>query len=375
MGYNKDMKTIKRKRVTLNDKYFGDEPIIVGQPSTIQLAKALSWYNYMYNSSVAHGYVIDYMKTNPFYNKDDIQRVKNCRDGFFGVTMPSIARMATNGTEFCTDHMNLLHNMINTGIIHKLNTVVVEENKQETISIQERIDNKATLVLSDFDVVVDEVMKSRTIVDFSPYDYYRRNDISAPIARIIIKCYEPTLLELEGALGGDKELLEGYSGFTTKELKALHAIVETIINDSKRFVDNKKILRATKPKKVKSKSSVQLVDKMKYRATDEELKLVSIPPHDIINSESLWVYNTTTRMLGNYIAEYGKGLSVSGTTIQNFDPELSTGKKLRKPEESLKSILKCTKAQAKKFLATLTTTDTKLTGRINADTILLKVIK
>jgi hypothetical protein len=68
-------------------------------------------------------------------------------------------------------------------------------------------------------------------------------------------------------------------------------------------------------------------------------------------------------------------LSVAGTTIQNFDPDLSAAKKLRKPEEALKAMLACTKPQLKKFLSTLTTTEAKLTGRINEDTILLKVLK
>lgn len=365
-----------KKRITITDKYIGSEPILVGQPTTIQLAKALSWYNYMYDAKTAKGYIIDYMKTNSFYNKSDIQRVNNCSDSAFGITVPSLARMLTNGTELCDAHVNLVHQMINSAIIAKLHTVEVEDAKPtNTVSVRDRIENKANQVITDIDEVVDVVLKTRKKTDFSCYDYFRSNDTSAPVVRIVAACYEPTLAELNGALAGDKDLAEGYSSFSNKELKVLRDTIKGILDDCDRYINNKKVLRAVKPKKVKQKSSVQLVAKLKYKKADEALKLVSIAPHDIVGSETLWVYNTTTRVLGKYQAEIGKTLNVSGTTIQNFDNDLSAGKKLRKPEEALKTMLGCTKAQLKKFLGTLTTTESKLSGRINEDTILLKAIK
>lgn len=363
-----------RKRVTITDKFVGPEPIIQGQPNTVQLARALSWYNYMYDAKTAKDYVIDYMDTNPFYNKADKQRVRNCADGFFGITVPSLCRMLTNGTELCDAHMALVHQTISAAIIVKLDTVEIEDAKS-TVNVRDRIENKANQVITDIDEVVDVVLKSRKKSDFSCYDYFRANNTSVPVVRIVASCYEPTLAELNGALGGDKDLSEGYSSFSNKELKVLRDTIKGILDDCDRYINNKKVLRAVKPKKVKQKSSVQLVSKLKYKKADETLKLVSVAPHEIIGADVLWVYNTSTRMLGKYQAEIGKTLSVSGTTIQNFDSDMSVAKKLRKPEEALKSMLGSTKGQLKRFMITLTTTETKLSGRINEDTILLKVLK
>lgn len=49
-------------------------------------------------------------------------------------------------------------------------------------------------------------------------------------------------------------------------------------------------------------------------------------------------------------------------------------KTLRKPEQQLKDFKGAGKIQLRKFLENIKTTDTKLNGRINQDTILLKVI-
>jgi hypothetical protein len=51
----------------------------------------------------------------------------------------------------------------------------------------------------------------------------------------------------------------------------------------------------------------------------------------------------------------------------------SIGKIIRKPTEKLKEFMRANKTQLKKFLNDIKATETKLAGRINSDTILLKV--
>ena len=136
-------------------------------------------------------------------------------------------------------------------------------------------------------------------------------------------------------------------------------------------------------RKKKALSKEKLIGKIKYKIQDEKLKLVSIDPKDIIGANELWVYNTKNRKIGKYVASNidpkgmardGTGLSIKGTTIIGFDEKLSRQKTLRKPEDSLKEFKSAGKVALRKFLDELTTTDTKLNGRVNSDTILLKVI-
>jgi predicted ATPase with chaperone activity len=117
----------------------------------------------------------------------------------------------------------------------------------------------------------------------------------------------------------------------------------------------------------------KIVAKLKYMKTNEPLKLVSVNPTDIIGSTELWVYNTKSRKLGKYVAAEYQTLSVKGTSIINFNENLSICKTLRKPEEKLKEFKAAGKVQLRKFLDDINATDTKMNGRLNEETILLKV--
>jgi hypothetical protein len=110
--------------------------------------------------------------------------------------------------------------------------------------------------------------------------------------------------------------------------------------------------------------------------------LASINPIDIVGASELWVFNIKTRKLGKYVADNidptgqaraGSGFNVKGTTIIGFNEELSIQKTLRKPEVQLKEFKAAGKVALRKFMEEIATTDTKLNGRINADTVLLKV--
>ena len=101
-----------------------------------------------------------------------------------------------------------------------------------------------------------------------------------------------------------------------------------------------------------------------------------------IQPNELWVFNAKTRKIGKYVASSidpkglqreGTGLSVKGTTIIGYDEKNSIQKTLRKPEEQLKEFKGSGKVALRKFLDDIKTTDTKLNGRCNLDTILLKV--
>ena len=102
---------------------------------------------------------------------------------------------------------------------------------------------------------------------------------------------------------------------------------------------------------------------------------------DIIGATEVWVFNTKTRKLGKYVAmntdpkglaREGTGLTVKGTTILGFNEEQSVQKTLRKPDEQLREFAKSGKVKLRKFLEDIKTTDIKLTGRVNNETIILK---
>jgi hypothetical protein len=86
------------------------------------------------------------------------------------------------------------------------------------------------------------------------------------------------------------------------------------------------------------------------------------------------VYNTKYRTLGVYVCNNSHGFAVKGCTILNYDASESLCKKLRKPEDVLPKVLEAGKVALRKILPTVRSKEKKLTGRINGDTILLKVV-
>ena len=131
---------------------------------------------------------------------------------------------------------------------------------------------------------------------------------------------------------------------------------------------------------IRDRSKETIVKKLKYAVNFPELGLASLHPTDIVYANEVWVYNTKTRKVGVYKAKNidprnmqraGTGIMVKGTTLQDFDEESSVQKTLRKPPEMIKNFdggkLKC-----KKSFEELTTTPTKLNGRFNEHTIILR---
>ena len=176
------------------------------------------------------------------------------------------------------------------------------------------------------------------------------------------------------------QLKEGYAHLKKGDIKKFRTAIEELMAALDFIIDSAKATR--KPRKAKPKSATKLVEKLKYAKTDEKYKLASIDPSVIVGANELWVFNTKTRKLGKYVAANidpkgmgrdGTGLSVKGTTIIGFNEQESIQKTLRKPDEQLKAFKGAGKVALRKFMDEIATTDTKLNGRCNPDTVLLKV--
>lgn len=126
--------------------------------------------------------------------------------------------------------------------------------------------------------------------------------------------------------------------------------------------------RAPKPK-----SADTQITKIQYLKESNEYKLVSIKPIQIIGSMRLYVFNTKTRELFEYISESASGFAIKGTTLQNFSNQ-SRKTRLRKPEEILNIVQTKTPKQVDNVWQKLTTKTTEPNGRINSDCLLLRVL-
>tara|TARA_B100001248_G_scaffold262734_1_gene261914 strand:+ start:17968 stop:19245 length:1278 start_codon:yes stop_codon:yes gene_type:complete len=236
----------------------------------------------------------------------------------------------------------------------------------------------------------------KTVKDFRPVVMLRRLGCKGKHAQIIRNYYQPAYEEYFNLINyPTSSRLKELSEWEQDQWSQLKEAYEFMDKKSqklslelyKKILDACDILEAEskanrKPRKVKEKSAEQVVKKLKYKQSDEKYGLASVPAVKIPKCEVLAVFNTKTRKFGIYHAKVidpqklqraGTGLNVKGTTITGYDEQKSLQKTIRKPDELLPELRKATKPKTLKLFDGLKTTDTKMNGRINADTILLAV--
>jgi len=136
--------------------------------------------------------------------------------------------------------------------------------------------------------------------------------------------------------------------------------------------ENTKATRRKPRKRVKS--AEKMTKNVKFMQNDDSLNITSINPGTIVGAQALMVFNVKTRKLGMYYAKDESGLAMKGTTVQNFS-EKSTAKTVRKPNDVLPHFRKGTRIRRWETLfSDINAKSQSLTGRINADTLIVKVL-
>jgi len=245
-------------------------------------------------------------------------------------------------------------------------------------NIQERIKEVSGNFIAEIEETVDEFIQDpKAFKKFDAIKFFRSKQINQAHARHIRAYYETILAEYvmlqQPAKEQDDQLREAYAHLGKAEVKKAVELFQGIIGACDLITAESKANRKTKSPK--PKSADKLVAKMKYCKTDEKYKVASINPADIIDASEVWIFNVKTRKLGKYVAGEHDRLQVKGTTLQFFDEKQSIAKTLRKPEEQLREFNKSGKVQLRKFLDNIKGVETKLNGRFNADTVILKAVK
>ena len=156
-------------------------------------------------------------------------------------------------------------------------------------------------------------------------------------------------------------------------MNAMIQVFDQAISDIERWAKIKQgEKKARKPRAV---SVERMIKKLHFKKTDDRYKLQSIDPILIPRCQMVWVFNTKTRKLTQYNAIGRNGIMVKGTTLKDYDVQNSTSKTVRKPDMVLSKLLNTDgKIAMRNIWNTINTTETKANGRINADTVILKVL-
>lgn len=353
-------KQISRSAIkSIDDKAYGSEPIVVSS-----FSDALNWYNYMANDDQSRDWFFTYVKKN--YSKTDVAMLRKLPKWKISKTLGNVARILLNGNELPQKNLDYFDTSVKDLV--KAATQIrdeVEETPKVVVDIQARVREKANYIITSIEEEIDNVMDGKS---FSMYTFCQSNELNPQILNIVKEYYQPQYDEI---MSSDEQVKEAYG----KKQKFWIAFWDNFFSDIERFVNNKKAVKVRKPREKKAKSAVDQVKSLKYQKEEPTLKIVSVHPAEIVGCNQLWTYNTKYKKLTRYDASGPAGIQVKGTTLIGYDVETSSSKSLRKPEQSIQSLLGAGKVALRKFMDEIKTVESKPNGRINPDTILLRVVK
>jgi hypothetical protein len=369
--FKKKSKSIRLPK-SVDEKYTGAEPKF--DPSIEvndqQMGLAYNYYNYHCDYSDSRKYLIAYLKANK-YDVAVIQKIAELPETIHVPTVGWIARIMTNGAKINSISRTWFDTQLNHLIQHQPIAALQDGSKKP--SIQDRMNAQFSRCVADIDEQIDLFMNDSSH-SFDIKKYLHDTSVSGIVSSRISKHYQPLLDEFQGVLDRrDEQLREAYSSYSRSQMKKNWEFLNVIVSELNHQGHKSKVLRGTRKKKPKTVE--QQVRKLKYMQHYKDLDLSSVNPSMIIGASQLWVYNTKTRKLGVYNSQDNGGLRIKGSTIISFDEKASVCKKLRKPEKVLVTVAQGGKIALRSVLDDVKAVASPLTGRVNGDTILVRVVK
>ena len=241
------------------------------------------------------------------------------------------------------------------------------------ISPQQRLMNKINeTIMADLDELVDAWIDKQE-PEFDIYSKFKVHDLSGMAVAPVRKVIESWLSEYSDAYtGACEQAVEAYRHMSKPSLRKRVKTLEGMLSDLDRI---KSAAKATRKVRVpKARAADKQVGKLAYCKESTEFKIKSIAPITIVGAMWLYVFNTKTREITEYVSGSTSGFEVKGTTIQNISED-SRKVRLRKPDDMLPILLSKTTKQIDNAWLKLTTKTSTPNGRINSDCILLRALR
>lgn len=328
-----------------------------------ELSQAYNWYSMYSNKKTKEKYIKEYLS------------VKELPTGFLkycGSTAASACRLLSKGYKLPQKTIDFVNSNIE---LAKKETSKNQSSDKEppVVSIQEKIQEATSNFIGEIEGLFDEYIQSKYKLTFNFKAKLDSWSVKSVHASKMLEWFKIKRKEYSDILTTkDPDLIEGYSNFSRKNLKNIVSFFDQLILDLVSFLDEKKATR--KPRKRKVKSAEELVSKVNYCKEDKIYGFTSIDASKIIGATQLWIFNIKTRKLGVYNAQDASGFSIKGSTLLNFDEKTSLCKTVRQPKEFITKFLALGKASLKSSFTKINSKENALTGRFNADTILLRII-
>lgn len=324
-----------------------------------ELTAALNYAAYIFELSDKKGFVRDYAKDE--LNISNINKVPDWEFNHIG----SIIWLLQND---CFIHNQDEYNQKIIDLVEKYD----KDSKPVGVK-SDSVSFRTNYIIAELEGIIDDVMLRRNDI-VQPFDLLKSINGSFHVDKI----KQHFKRQLDDITSFDADAEEGYIAMKEEDkLRAVGALRIIVADIDKFKTDVQPEKKATKqvirrPRKIVPS---KMVRKLKYlrKYKDEDIDIKSAPAAKIVTADVVWIYNTKTQKLAQYVAQDKAGIMCKGTTLQNFDVSKSSQKKLRKPAETLALLDKAGKVDQRKLLDDVTTKASKVNGRVNEHCVIIKI--
>jgi hypothetical protein len=361
----------------LHRQFHGDEPVWTGVKTTdegynIKISRALNWASSSFDSATFKKITLEYIAGDKKY-----EFVKEMPDYHFIGALGPQAWLRMNKAPV-TEESNKFFKDSLDNLKQKYDKMIEEQQKElEAVSIlgtELSLDQKANIEHANFGAQLDNMILKDEIDSDKVYDLIRNKTPSQTALRLLLDRYKGNVEDCDDYSSKNKlkGVVKKYNGQLRTGSYSIVTVLEKILSNVR--AENK-LNKLRKPRKRKIKPAQMQVKNLKFKENDMSLKLVSIPPVTVVSAPTLITFNTKNRKVSIFYAKNTDGLTIKGTTVLNYDAERSKQKTIRKPEEMIEHLIGTSLLRFEKVFEGIKAKQSTPTGRINEDTMLLKVFK
>lgn len=352
------------RQTNVEETVWGSEPVVreITDINSKEFRSILGWYNQFSEIENSKKWISVWMKKG--YTHEQIANFNsNCKH--IATSYAVIARLINRETKVPIELVNRLKSELEQYLV-KEKTV----SDRNTPNVQDRIQEKISDCIGDIESILDQFyINNYTYQKPNVYDILVTHNIKGSQSKSILEYYTDLLNEVTTNSSD-----EYYSRLTKKQIKNYIQFLTDICFDITKYSQNI-IIKKSRKKNSKEKSAIQLTKKIKYRKTDTEYKLVSVDPINIIKAMVVIAFVPKYKKIIKYEAIDNTGLSIKGSTIQNFSIEESVAKVIRRPNDILNEFMSGAKSSLNKKMESIKSKSSIPSGRINGEVLILRCLK
>mgnify|MGYP003664564028 FL=1 len=226
------------------------------------------------------------------------------------------------------------------------------------------ISETACIVEKWIDEYIEALQSNDSVVRRNVKTLITTNQVKPREAKKIASHFGGLLDEISAVINRvDDDLVEGWSYLNTTKLRRLQSYLEVIVTEF--------TTKGTVTRKRRKVNPDRLVKNLNYLDKFGGIGS-SVDPTSIIGAKRVLLYNTKQKKIALYISD--NGMSVNGSTIKGFDSSLvkNCG---RKNLKWVSSLVSCPLSRVVNEINTIRSKEQSGTGRVNKDTLILRVTK